>query len=159
MYCFNCGAHTTPGQNFCRACGSNLKNGPENVARPSSTKLTPSRRLQIMADTVTHALRSGMRTISRPPTSHLDGHYRADRFRHWGLIAFWAGLAALLGNYVGVILVLTGIGLMAYARGFFGPAGEAVTARTSKVEVSSTGETRPTETPFRSAAVSESLEN
>jgi len=70
---------------------------------------------------VTDALRSGIHQISQRPPAGLEGDAQAGRFRHWGLIAFWAGLATLLGQHVGVVLMVAGIGLMAYAKGLFGP--------------------------------------
>jgi hypothetical protein len=119
-YCFHCGAHIALEQNFCRACGTYLRSASEPSSGDPPTWSEPRRRWQIIIDAVADALRSGVQSISQQPTAGLDGQGQESRFRRWGILAFWAGLAALMGFHAGVVLILTGIGLMAYARGFFG---------------------------------------
>ena len=123
MYCPNCAAHTTPEQNFCRFCGTNLHVWPEGLSDHPPAWSKPHNKFHILVETVTDAIRSGVNYVTRQPTTGLK-ESQADRFRRLGFIAFWAGLAALLADFVGVILALAGIGMMAYARGFFGPVKE-----------------------------------
>ncbi|MBI3949098.1 MAG: hypothetical protein HY314_01380 [Acidobacteria bacterium] len=111
--------------------------------------------MQIIVDVVTDAVRSGLQFISQKPMASLDGQDRASRFRRWGLIAFWAGLAALLGIHMGIILILVGIGLMAYARGFFGPVKESPSVREGDFQAPPSRETNYSSNPTRPSAVSE----
>jgi len=109
----------------------------------------------MIVDAVTDALRTGFQHISQRPTANLADEGQASRFRRWGLLAFWAGLAALLGNHVGVILILTGIGLMAYARGFFGPVRTSTSAHTTESQAPPSRETIYSPNPTRPSAVAE----
>jgi hypothetical protein len=158
MYCHNCGSHTIPGQNFCRACGANLRAFPESSPGPL-TGSAPQRRWQIIVDAVTDALRTGTQILSQQPTAGLAEQGPASRYKRLGLIAFWAGLAALLGNHIAVILILVGIGLMAYARGFFGPLRQGPPARTTEFQGPPSRETSYSGASPRPSAVGEQIEN
>jgi hypothetical protein len=89
----------------------------------------PSNKRRIILDAVTDAFRTGINYISYRETAGLDQKNRDSRYDRWGRVAFWAGLAALLGYQTGVVLILLGIGLMAYARGFFGSVQKPSSAR------------------------------
>lgn len=154
MYCPNCRAPTMPEQNFCRACGTNLRAFPAGSAGPGVV-VSSQRRWQIIVDVVTDALRIGTQFLSGRPTADLNEPGLASRYSRLGLIAFWAGLAALLGNHVGVILIATGIGLMAYARGFFGPLRRGPEADTTKLQNPPSRETTYADVPPRPSAAGE----
>lgn len=75
-------------------------------------------RIQILSDVVHDALSDGVNQIKE--TLHeLQTGNRIAALRRTGFWFFWGGLAALLGWANGLILIAAGIGLMAYARGFF----------------------------------------
>jgi hypothetical protein len=153
MYCQNCGAHITAEQNFCRACGTNLRTLSESFPGYSPTWSAPRGRWQIIIDAVTDALRSGFHYVFQPSTAGLESESQTSRFKRLGFIAFWAGLAALMGDFMGVVLILTGIGLMAYARGFFGPVREAPPVRTPEFQAPPSRETSYSGSSSRPSAV------
>lgn len=129
MFCYNCGAHATPGQKFCRACGVHLSQmlPHEPVAAWPPTR--SSSRWQILTDVLTDAIQTGLQYIRNPLPAMSDRPPQSVRYRHWGLLAFWAGVAALLGVQIGIVLIVAGIWMMAYARGFFSPAPQANATR------------------------------
>jgi hypothetical protein len=96
-------------------------------------------------DALTDAVQTGVQHIKSPSLTTSDGNLHISRYRQWGLIAFWAGVAALLGVKMGIILILAGIGMMAYARGFFGSVKKAATTRSINDYVSPSRETLPPE--------------
>jgi len=159
MYCHNCGSHTIPGQNFCRACGTNLHAFSEISPGYPPVWSPPQRRWQIIVDTVTDAFRAGTQFLSQQPTAGLGEQGPASQFRRWGMIAFWVGLAALLGNHIAVILILAGIGLMAYARGFFGPVKPDTSVRTTESQAPWSRETTYSGASLRPSAVGERIED
>lgn len=159
MYCHNCGSSIIPEQNFCRACGTNLHAVSELSPGHPPIWSSPQRRWQIIVDAVTDAFRTGTQFLSQQPTAGLGEEGPASQFRRWGMIAFWVGLAALLGNHIAVILILAGIGLMAYARGFFGPVRQGPPARTAESPTPSSRETTYSGTSSRPSAVGERIED
>jgi hypothetical protein len=134
MYCPNCGALTAAEQNFCRSCGANLRAFSETYPGPSPTQFAFRPRWQLIVESVTDALRTGFEYAFQRSTASLREESQASWFHRWGLIAFWVGLAALIGDFMGFLLIVAGIGLMAYARGFFGPVRETPSARTSEFQ-------------------------
>lgn len=129
MFCFNCGYHATPGQKFCRACGVSLGATLEHGSMSAWTPTPASSRWQILVDSLTDAVQTGLQYIRNPLPSTPDRPPQSMRYRHWGLMLFWAGVAALLGVQAGVILMVAGICMIAYARGFFSPIKKANTTR------------------------------
>jgi hypothetical protein len=119
MHCHNCGTYITLAQNFCRTCGANLRLASEPQSATSHTSSEFRRRAQIVGESVLDAFRTGNQFISNRSTTGDALKGSLERYRHWGIVAFWAGLATLLGDFLGFVLILTGLGFMAYARGFF----------------------------------------
>lgn len=118
--CPHCGTRTLPQQNFCRWCGTDLR-GPSSGwwmnEWPSQSGRSASR-LQVLSEVVHEALSAGLGQI-RQMLHELQTGDRITALRRIGFWFFWAGLAALLSWANGVILIAVGLGLMAYARGFF----------------------------------------
>lgn len=118
--CPQCGTRTLPQQNFCRRCGTDLRGFPSGWRReegPPGLGGSASR-IQILGDVVHDALSGGIHQI-KEMLHDLHTGDRIAALRRMGLWFFWGGLAALLGWANGLILLAAGIGLMAYARGFF----------------------------------------
>ncbi|HXF05440.1 MAG TPA: zinc ribbon domain-containing protein, partial [Blastocatellia bacterium] len=131
--CPQCGTRTLPQQNFCRRCGTDLRglsSGWRVGERPPGASAS---RIQILSDVVHDALSAGVSQI-KAILGELQTGDRIAALRRIGFWFFWVGLAALLDWVNGLILIAVGIGLMAYARGFF---------RTKSASPSAvTGETR-----------------
>lgn len=119
-FCPQCGAGIAVGQNFCRSCGVPLRVPTEEEIGLPSMAPTTSGRLHLLVEVIGEAFRSGLRYLWPSPGDGRSSEHRLQQCWRWGLIAFWAGLAAQLGEVMGFILMFVGVALMAYARGFFG---------------------------------------
>ncbi|RMG50980.1 MAG: zinc ribbon domain-containing protein [Acidobacteria bacterium] len=117
--CPRCGARITAGQNFCRSCGLPLRLAFDEGAGLPPMASTASGKLHLLIKVIGEALGSGLRYLSPSAGGESPAGHRLRQCWRWGFIAFWAGLAAQLGEVMGFVLMAIGLGLMAYARGLF----------------------------------------
>jgi len=76
-------------------------------------------RFQILVDVIHESLQKGVAFLKDEIHELHVGDKKAHLMK-LGLWAFWAGVAAaLLGRINGLVLLLIGLGMMAYSRGFF----------------------------------------